>query len=78
MFPGPVTATQQTAQWDMQTAIVDAFKSILPLEARPQPGMSSGNSAAAISAAHEPVSLTSPSSEPSHVSDLSKQLPMTQ
>ncbi len=71
MFPGPVTATQQTAQWDMQTAIVDAFKSILPLEARPQPAMSSGNSAAAISAAHEPASLTSPSSEPSHVGDLS-------
>ncbi|KAL0050963.1 hypothetical protein WJX82_011122 [Trebouxia sp. C0006] len=52
---GPATATQQTAQWDMQTAIVDAFKSILPLEARAQPAMSSGNSAAAISAAaHKP------------------------
>ena len=54
----------------MQTAIVDAFKSILPLEARAQPAMSSGNSAAAISAAaHKPH--PSPSSEPSHDSDLS-------
>ncbi len=71
MFSGPATATQQTAQWDMQTAIVDAFKSILPLEARPQPAMSSGNSAAPIGAAHKPVSHASPSSEPTHVSDLS-------
>ena len=71
-FVGPATATQQTAQWDMQTAIVDAFKSILPLEARAQPAMSSGNSGAAISAAaHKPAPHPSPSSEPSHVSDLS-------
>ncbi|DBB01591.1 TPA: hypothetical protein ACH3X1_000239 [Trebouxia sp. C0004] len=67
---GPVTATQQTAQWDMQTAIVDAFKSILPPEARPQPAMSSGNSAAAIGAAHKPVPHASPSSELTHVRDL--------
>ena len=66
VLPGPVNATQQNAQWDMQTAIVDAFKSILPLEAQSQPAMSSGNSAAA----HEPTSHASPSSEPSHVSDL--------
>jgi len=71
VFSGPATATQQTAQWDMQTAIVDAFKSILPLEAQPQPAMSSDNSAAAIGAAHKPASHAAPSSEPSHVSDLS-------
>ncbi|KAL0035596.1 hypothetical protein WJX79_001141 [Trebouxia sp. C0005] len=68
---GPVNATQQTARWDMQTAIVDAFKSILPLEARLQAPMSPGNSAAAIAAAHKPVSHASPSSEPTHVSDVS-------
>ncbi|DBA80008.1 TPA: hypothetical protein ACH3X2_007505 [Trebouxia sp. C0005] len=55
----------------MQTAIVDAFKSILPLEARLQAPMSPGNSAAAIAAAHKPVSHASPSSEPTHVSDVS-------
>ena len=55
----------------MQTAIVGAFKSILPLEARPQPAMSCGKSAAAIGAAHKPVSHASLSSEPTHVTDLS-------
>ncbi len=55
----------------MQTALVDAFKSILPLEARPQPAMSSGNSAAAIGAAHKPVFHASPSNEPTYLNNLS-------
>ena len=52
---------QQTARWDMQTAIVDAFKTILPSEAQPEAATPVGKSptasgAASASAPHAPQS----------------------